>query len=97
VHGSFADGGMIDDKQVEAGEARWAERRVSEGLERALLPGDGDFWMRLLKALRGRDHGEQAASVVPRDAGELNHRSACERGLDSGNCECFCGVVSTTN
>jgi acyl dehydratase len=69
----FADGGMVDDHEVEAG-GEVCEGRVGELLERALVPGDGDVGVEFREALSRGDHGDIAAGVVPGDAGEFSHR-----------------------
>ncbi len=93
----FADGRVIDHHQIEAG-GEIGEGRVGEGLQRALLPVDEDAGMQLREALRSGDHGEVAASVVPRNAGEFDHVLAATPCL---GCEAmvhrakFAGCMST--
>ena len=68
----FAHGGMVDDHEVEAG-GEVGEWEVGELLQGAFVPGDGDVRVQLGEALRGGDHGEIAARVVPGDAFEFRH------------------------
>ena len=61
----LADGGMVDDHQVEAG-GEVGERRVGELLQRALVPGDRDVGMKFREALRGGDHREDSRACGSR-------------------------------
>lgn len=69
----FANGGMIDDKEIEA-RCEIGQCGVSELLERAFLPEDVNVGMQLAKTLRCGLHRQQPARVVPSHAGKRGCR-----------------------
>ena len=65
--GSVTGPGVIDYQQVVI--LRQAlNGRISEFLQRALLPGDFDFRAHFAESLRRRDYRDEAARMIPGDA-----------------------------